>query len=70
MTALKSATGSAFDRMWLQMMVKHHQGALDMAKTALDQGANPEAKKLARSIIDSQSAEIAEMNSILAGLPA
>ena len=70
MTALKSATGSAFDRMWLQMMVKHHQGALDMAKTALDQGANPEAKKLAKSIIDSQSAEIAEMNSILTELPA
>lgn len=69
MTALKNATGSAFDRMWLQMMVKHHQGAIDMAKTALDQGANPGAKKLAKSIIDSQSAEIAEMNSILAGTP-
>jgi uncharacterized protein (DUF305 family) len=69
MTALKNATGSAFDRMWLQMMVRHHEGALDMAKTALDQGANPEAKKLGKSIIDSQSAEIAEMSSILAGLP-
>jgi len=62
---LKKATGSAFDRMWLQMMVKHHQGAIAMAKTALEQGANPEAKKLARSIIDGQSAEIAEMSSIL-----
>jgi len=68
-SSLEKATGPAFDRMWLQMMVKHHQGALDMAKTALGQGANPEAKKLAKSIIDSQSAEIAEMNSILAGIP-
>jgi len=64
-TTLNKATGSAFDRMWLQMMVKHHQGAIAMAKTALEQGANPEAKKLARSIIDGQSAEIAEMSSIL-----
>lgn len=67
---LNKATGEAFDRMWLQMMVKHHQGAVDMAKTALDEGANPEAKKLARAIIDGQSAEIAEMNSILSEIPA
>jgi uncharacterized protein (DUF305 family) len=69
-TALDKATGSTFDRMWLQMMVKHHQGAVDMAETALDEGANPEAKKLAKSIIDGQSAEITEMNSILSGIPA
>jgi uncharacterized protein (DUF305 family) len=56
--------------MWLQMMVKHHQGAVAMAKTALDQGANPEAKKLAKSIIDGQSAEISAMNSILSEIPA
>ena len=62
---LNEATGAAFDRMWLLMMVKHHQGAVVMAKTALDQGTNPEAKKLAKSIIDGQSTEIAEMNSIL-----
>lgn len=70
MIDLGKATGSAFDRMWLQMMVRHHQGAVDVAKTELAQGANPESKKLAQSIIDSQSAEIAEMNSILAGIPA
>lgn len=68
--SLGKATGSAFDRMWLQMMVKHHQGAVDMAKTALAQAANPDAKKLATSIIAGQSAEIAEMNTILAQIPA
>jgi len=41
-----------------------------MAKTALYQGSNPEANKLAKSIIDGQSAEIAEMNSILTKIPA
>ena len=70
MSRLKKATGTAFDRMWLQMMVRHHEGAVASAKTALDQGANPESKKLAKSIIDSQSAEIAEMTSILKELPA
>jgi uncharacterized protein (DUF305 family) len=68
-TTLNKATGSAFDRTWLQMMIKHHQGAVEMAKTALDQGSNPEAKKLAKSIIDGQSAEISEMNAILSEIP-
>lgn len=35
---LGNATGSAFDRMWLKMMVRHHRGAVDMATTALAQG--------------------------------
>jgi uncharacterized protein (DUF305 family) len=68
-STLNKATGATFDRMWLQMMVKHHQGAVAMAKTALDQGSNPEAKKLARTIIDGQSAEIAEMNSTMSEIP-
>ena len=68
MTNLRAAAGSAFDRMWLQMMVRHHQGAVDMAKTELARGTHPESKELARSIIDAQAAEVAEINSILTGL--
>lgn len=64
MTDLGAAKGPAFDRMWLQMMVQHHQGAVVMAKTELTEGANPEAKQLAQAIIDSQSKEIAEMSSL------
>lgn len=66
---LGNATGSAFDRMWLRMMVRHHQGAIAMAKTALAQGVDPDAKKLAKSVIDGQSSEIADMNSILTEIP-
>jgi uncharacterized protein (DUF305 family) len=62
---LGKATGSDFDRMWLQMTVKHHQSAVAMAKTALVQGRNPDAKKLAKSIVDGQSTQIAEINAIL-----
>jgi len=69
LTALGKATGSAFDRMWLQSMTKHHQGAVAMARTELATGTNPDAKKLAQSVIDGQSAEITEMKSILAGIP-
>lgn len=69
MTNLSKASGSGFDRMWLQMMIKHHQGAVATAKTELAKGLNPDAKKLAQSIIDEQSAEIVTIKSILAGIP-
>jgi len=68
-TDLGNATGSAFDRLWLKMMVRHHRGAVDMAKTALAQASNPDTKKLAKAVIDGQSSEIAEMNSILTQIP-
>lgn len=42
-------------------MIKHHTGAIAMARTELEKGMNPEAKKLAQTIIDSQEAEINEM---------
>ena len=50
-------------------MARHHEGAVAVAKTELTKGVNPEAKKLAQSIIASQSTEIAEMKSILAEIP-
>ena len=65
MSALKGASGSAFDRMWLQMMIKHHEGAVAMAKTQLTQGQSPDAKTLAQSIIDGQTTEIATMTALL-----
>lgn len=69
MTDLGRASGSAFDRMWLQMMIRHHRGAVAMARTELAQGTNPQGKQLARSILDSQSTEIAQMTSILTRIP-
>ncbi|WP_438938440.1 DUF305 domain-containing protein [Amycolatopsis orientalis] len=43
------------------MMIRHHQGAVDMAKTELAKGSNADAKALAQKIIDAQEAEIREM---------
>jgi uncharacterized protein (DUF305 family) len=66
MTQLEQATGAGFDRMWLQMMIEHHEGAVTMAKAEVEQGSNPEAKALAQQVVDAQVAEITEMQGMLA----
>lgn len=65
MSALKDQSGAAFDRMWLQMMVRHHEGAVAMARTQLSEGRDPAAKALARAVMDGQTKEIATMNALL-----
>ena len=69
MDRLESSTGSAFDRLWLELMIQHHEGAVRMAKDELADGKNPDAKALAQAIITSQQAEISKMNALLAALP-
>lgn len=69
MTRLAGATGTAFDRMWLEMMVLHHEGAVKMAKQELADGKDAGAKRLAHAIIDGQTAEITTMNALIAALP-
>jgi len=64
MSKLEAAKGTEFDRRWLDMMIRHHQGAVDMAETELSRGGNAEAKALARKIIDAQQAEITEMRGV------
>jgi len=68
MNALRNARGAQFDRMWLQMMVEHHQGAVEMARTQQAKGTNPEAKALAATIAKDQTAEIAVMRALLSKL--
>ncbi|MGD9529001.1 DUF305 domain-containing protein [Pseudonocardia sp.] len=65
MGGLDRANGAGFDRMFLQMMVVHHEGAVTMARTELADGQNPQAKALAQAIIDQQTAEIAQMQELL-----
>lgn len=65
MSSLDKATGAAFDKMFLTMMVAHHTGAIDMAKTEQSEGKNADAKALAKDIEQAQTTEIAQMKQIL-----
>ncbi len=66
MQQLTTSSGAAFDRLFLQEMTQHHNGAVDMAGVELRDGASADAKALAQKIIDAQRAEIATMGSLLA----
>ena len=67
MTALGNAQGAAFDKLYLEGMIGHHEGALQMAKM-IENSSNSEAKTLAANIVKSQSAEIEKMKQMLAGM--
>lgn len=64
---LEAAEGSAFESMWLTMMIEHHEGAVAMAEAEIEEGRFPEAVELAESIKSSQEAEIATMEQMLGG---
>ena len=66
---LKTLNGAEFDTLWLNSMIAHHQGAIEMAKTELADGQNADAKTLAQSIVTAQQAEIDQMKKMLAGTP-
>jgi uncharacterized protein (DUF305 family) len=68
MSELGSAEGAEASRMFLESMTAHHEGAIDMAQTEVDNGENPEAIELAEIIASIQQAEIDQMKELLAGL--
>ncbi len=65
MRRLEQANGAEFDRLFLELMIEHHQGAVDMSETVLAEGSDPRVADLAQRIVDAQEAEIAEMRSLL-----
>ena len=55
------AADSSFDLRFINAMLPHHEGALEMAKEAQNKSKRPEIKKLAQEILTSQQAEIDQM---------
>ena len=67
LTALEAAEGAEFDRLWLEGMIRHHEGAVVMAETQEAAGAHGPSIDMAREIIRTQQAEITRMQAMLGG---
>lgn len=64
--SLRGKTGDAFDKTFLEEMIVHHQGAVDMAEEVLQVSKRPELVTLANEIISAQEKEITLMQGWLA----
>lgn len=65
MNALQDAPDDEFQTMWLEMMVEHHTGALEMAQAQTEDGQYQPAIDLAQDIVAPQTAEIETMAGLL-----
>ncbi len=68
MTALDDATGTDAARLYLEGMVRHHQGAIKASDDEIAEGKYAPALELAKKIKAAQTTEIAEMQDLLANL--
>lgn len=64
LVALKAAKGSVFDRLWLEGMTNHHDGAIHMTQM-IEDAKNAEIKAFGNKVIADQSAQIAQMKEML-----
>ena len=65
--SLEGASGPEFQNMWLEMMIEHHEGAVEMAEAQVEEGSNAKAVALAEDIISTQEREISTMQDLLGG---
>lgn len=63
--SLEAASGPEAEELFLELMIVHHEGAIEMAEDVLDDGEHPEVRQLAENIVSSQAAEIERMRSML-----
>lgn len=69
MTSMDVRPSGDIDRDFIEMMIPHHQGAIDMAKLLLRYGHNEQLRRLAQEIIVTQQQEIAAMRLALGDPP-
>ena len=65
MAELEDASDADFPKLWMTMMIEHHEGAITMAEAEQADGRFPDAIALAKSIAEGQEAEIATMEDLL-----
>jgi uncharacterized protein (DUF305 family) len=65
MDQLKNSTGQGFDRLFLTLMITHHQGALTMAHEELTKGTDVLIQEMAQEVVVTQTAEINRMRTLL-----
>lgn len=68
LAALADARGAEFDRLFLAGMVRHHEGAVQMARDALAGATDPRIVELAEDVNAGQAAEVGRMQRLLASL--
>lgn len=62
---LRQAEADEGATLYLEQMIAHHEGAVEMAEQELSEGRFAQAKDMAQRIVDSQTAEIEQMNDLL-----
>lgn len=65
MIAIETASDTEFEALWLASMIRHHEGAIEMADQQRAEGKFPDAVSLAQAIASAQAAEIFEMERLL-----
>ena len=65
MQELDEANGADGQRLFLEGMIRHHQGAIKMAQAEIGSGKNPDAITLAKNIAESQQADVDTMTELL-----
>ncbi|MFJ6562315.1 DUF305 domain-containing protein [Streptomyces sp. NPDC091412] len=61
---LRAARGTAFDELFLKLMIMHHNGAIIMATSALSDGNNVQVEEMANEVIAQQTSEISRMRAM------
>lgn len=69
LAALDAADEAAADRMFLELMIAHHEGALEMAESAVREGSNAFVRTSGKHVLIEQEREIAAMTALLAEVP-
>jgi hypothetical protein len=62
---LETAAGAEAERVFLELMIAHHRGALDMSEAVLERSGHPVVAAFARAVLASQQSEIDLMTAML-----